>query len=153
VALLQDTRPRPNAALAPAVRRPPVVTFVGMLGLGVGAYLVVAGLLVILDGDDGSGVSAGAFDVALGVLAILIGVGVLRMRRWAWETFMVWAVIGLTHQLVRHFFYDKPNYLGMALNAVVVLALTPLDVQIAFGVRPPRNVRLDRPSRNPLDSA
>jgi hypothetical protein len=64
---------------------------------------------------------------------------------------MTWAVIGLTHQLFRHFFFDDANYVGMALNALAVFVLTPLDTQIAFGVRPPRNVDLSRPGRNPLD--
>jgi hypothetical protein len=37
----------------------------------------------------------------------------------------------------------------MALDAFAVLVLTPLDVQIAFGVRPSRNVALDSPSTHP----
>ena len=65
---------------------------------------------------------------------------------------MTLAVVGLTHQLLRHFFYDHPSYLNLALIAVVVFALTPLDVQIAFGVRPPRNVLLAKGTRNPIDS-
>ena len=40
----------------------------------------------------------------------------------------------------------------MALDIVAVFALTPLDVQIAFRVRPPRNVVLERTTRNPVDS-
>ena len=75
-----------------------------------------------------------------GLLAIAIAVEALRMRRWAWVAFMAWALLGLVHQLLRHFFYDSADYLAMALDAVAVLVLTPLDVQIAFGVRPPRNV-------------
>ena len=41
---------------------------------------------------------------------------------------------------------------GARLIALVVFALTPLDVQIAFGVRPPRNVLLAKAGRNPIDS-
>ena len=117
------------------------MTFVGMLALVVGAYHVVDGVVVVVNGGDASKLAEGAFDLALGVFALAIGGGALRMRRWAWAAFMTWAVVGLTHQLLRHFFYDHPNYLAMAFDTVAVLALTPLDVQIAFGVRPPRNVR------------
>jgi hypothetical protein len=127
------------------------VTLVGVLALVVGAYHAGHGLDVLVGGGDASGLAEGSFDVALGVLAIAIGVGAFRMRRWAWAAFMAWAVVGLTHQLLRHFFYDNPNYLAMALDTVAVLALTPLDVQVAFGVREPRTIVLDRGTRNPSD--
>jgi len=39
----------------------------------------------------------------------------------------------------------------MAINTFVVLALSPLDVQVAFGLRHTENVQLGRPSRNPVD--
>ena len=135
-----------------AGKRPAAVTFVGVLALVVGAYHVVDGVVVLVSGGDANKLSESAFDLALGVLAVAIGVGALRMRRWAWAAFMTWAVIGLTHQLLRHFFYGHPNYLAMALDTVAVLALTPLDVQVAFGVRPPRLVGLVLESRNPSDS-
>ena len=65
---------------------------------------------------------------------------------------MTLALVGLTNQLIRKFFYDHTNYLALGLVTLAVLALTPLDVQIAFRVRPPRNVLLDHTARNPLDS-
>jgi hypothetical protein len=104
-----------------------------------------------VNGGDASRISEGAFDLALGVFALAIGRGALRMTPWAWAAFMTWAVIGLTHQLLRHFFYTDANYLSMALETVAVLALTPLDVQVAFGVRHPRNLILDRAARNHSD--
>jgi hypothetical protein len=73
------------------------------------------------------------------------------MRRWAWVAFMTWALVGLVHQLLRYFFYDHPDSVAMALDAFAVLVLTPLDVQIAFGVRPSRNVALDSPSTHPSE--
>ena len=133
-------------------KRPVAVTLVGLLALIVGAYHLTDGVIGLVNGGSSSEVAGAAFDVALGVLAIAIGIGALRVRRWAWATFMTWAAIGLTHQLLRHFFYDDARYLAMALDTVAVLVLTPLDVQIAFGVRPPRNVRLDHAARNPVDS-
>ena len=149
---LQEHPPQGTATLGLAAKRPIAVTIVALPALVVGTYLAVDGVVVLVNGGDASRLAAGAFDVALGMLAIVIGLGAFRMRRWAWAAFMTWAVIGFTHQLLRHFFYDNANYLAVALNTVAVLALTPLDVQIAFGNRPPRNVQLDRPTRNPIDS-
>jgi hypothetical protein len=118
-----------------AVKRPVVVTLVGWLAFGVGTYYIVDGVLVATRSDGTSELTEGATVVALGVLAILIGFGALRVRRWAWAALMTWAVISLMNQLLRVFFFDHPDYPVMALGAVVVLMLTPLDVQIAFGVR------------------
>jgi hypothetical protein len=132
-----------------AAKRPVAVTFVGLLGLIVGGYHVAHGVAVVVEGGDSSRLAEGAFDLVLGGLAIAIGFAALRMRRWAWVAFMTWALVGLVHQLLRHFFYDHPDYLAMALDTVAVLFLTPLDVQIAFGVRSPRHVALERASRNP----
>jgi hypothetical protein len=56
---------------------------------------------------------------------------------------MTWAVIGLTHQLLRHFFYGDESYPMLAVDTVVVLALTPLDVQVAFAVRGRFSLDLD----------
>jgi hypothetical protein len=134
-------------------KRPVAVTFVGVLALVVGVYGVVDGVFVVVNGGNASKLAEGAFDLALGLVAIAIGIGALRMRRWAWAAFMTWAVVGLTHQLLRHFFYDDPNYLAMALDTVAVLALTPLDVQVAFGVHRPRNLVLERATRNPVDGS
>lgn len=134
---------------ARAVRRPAAVVLVALLGLGLGAYHVAHAIIVLIDRENASAVAEGAFDLALGMLAIVIAVEALRMRRWAWVAFMTWALVGLVHQLVRHFFYDNVDYLAMALDAAAVLVLTPLDIQIAFGVRPPRSVVLDPASRHP----
>jgi hypothetical protein len=93
----------------------------------------------------------GVFQLGLGVLALAVGLGALGVRSWAWELFMAWAVIGLASQILRHFFFDDATYVGMALYVVAVFALTPRDVQIAFGIRKPANAELERPTRNPLD--
>ena len=147
---MEASAPTVVAAVPPrAAKRPVAVTFVGVLGLILGSYHVAHGVAVLVDGGDSSSLAEASFDLALGGFAIAIGVAALRMRRWAWVAFMTWALIGLVHQLLRHFFYDHPDYLAMALDTVAVLFLTPLDVQIAFGIRPPRNVTLDPTSGNP----
>ena len=132
--------------------RPVTVTVVAVLILVVGAYNIVDGVVVLVSGGDDSKLAEGAFEVAFGLLTIAIGSGALQMRRWSWAAFMTLAVIGLTHQLLRNFFYDHPNYLTLGLLTLAVFVLTPLDVQIAFGVRPPRNVLLANAARNPVDS-
>jgi hypothetical protein len=143
--------PTEGTAPKPRVRRPPAVTFVGALALALGAYHVVAGVAVVVDGGTASQLSEGALDIALGAFAVVIARGALRMRSWAWAAFMTWAVVGLTHQLLRHFFYHDPNYVAMALDTIAVLALTPLEIQVAFGVRPRPNMVLERATRNPVD--
>jgi hypothetical protein len=130
-------------------RRPVQVTAVAVLAFAVGAYEIGHGVRVVVRGGSASFLAEGALDIVLGGLAIAIGITALRMRRWSWVALMTWALVGLVHQLLRRFFYDNPDYLTMALNTVVVLVLTPLDVQIAFGARPPRNVALE--TRHPVE--
>jgi hypothetical protein len=93
----------------------------------------------------------GIFHIAFGLGTLAAGIGAFFLRPWAWVAFMTWAAIGLTVQIVRHLFFDDPNYAAMAINAFAVLALSPLDVQIAFGLRHTQDVELARPTRNPLD--
>ena len=144
----QGHRPPSGAGPPRSAKRPAGVLLVALLGLVVGGYHVVHAIAVLIDRESASRVAEGALDLALGVLAIAIALAALRMRRWAWVAFMTWALLGLVHQLLRHFFYEDPDYVAMALDALAVLVLTPLDVQIAFGVRPPRNVTLEPASRH-----
>lgn len=116
-------------------KRPIGVTLVGLLALAAGAYHLVGGGLTVAHGHGASKLAEGAFDVVFGVIAVAIGRGALRTASWAWAGFMTWAVIGLTHQLLRHFFYDDESYPMLAVDTLVVLLLTPLDIQVAFGVR------------------
>ena len=147
----QGDLPPPVSMRSRPARRPTAVLFVAALGLAIGAYHAVHAVIVLVDRESSSTVAEGAFDLALGLLAIAIAFAALRMRRWAWVAFMLWALTGLVHQLLRHFFYDDPDYVAMALDALAVLVLTPLDVQIAFGVRPPRNVTLEPAVAHPDD--
>jgi hypothetical protein len=96
---------------------------------------LVGGGVTVVEGGSASKLAEGVFDVAFGVLALAIGRGALRMAPWAWTLLMTWAVIGLTHQLLRHFFYGGERYGMLAVDTVVVFALTPLEIQVAFGVR------------------
>jgi hypothetical protein len=135
-----------------AGRRPVAVTIVAALAVIAGAYLIVDGVLTLLDADgETNQIVDGILHIGLGVLALAIAVGALRMQAWAWKLFMTIAVVGLTIQILRHFSFGDPRYGRMALNMFIVLALTPRDVQVAFGIRAPPNVDLTKPTRNPLD--
>ena len=122
-------------AAAPVRRRPAPVTYIGLLALAAGGYHLVVGVLRVAEGGGASELAEGATGIALGVAAVVIATGALRMRRWAWAAFMTWGVVGLTNELLRHFFYEDVNYVAMALETLAVLTLTSLEVQVAFGIR------------------
>ncbi len=70
---LQEHLPGATAVSGSAAKRPMAVTFVGLLALVAGAYHVVDGVLVLVNGGDASKLAEGAFELALGVFAICIG--------------------------------------------------------------------------------
>ena len=118
-------------------RRPTAVTIVGVLALAAAALNLTEGVVSVLDGGDASRLAEAATDLALGLLALAIARGTFRMMTWAWAALMTWAAIGLTNELLRHFFYRDTNYAVMAIDVALVLLLTPRDMQVAFGVRTP----------------
>lgn len=119
----------------PRPRRPLSVTVVGWFAFVVGVYYVVDGVLGLRGNPDSSALAGAATVLALGVFAVGFGYGALKMRSWAWAALMTWAVVGLMNQLLRVFFFDHPDYLAMALDVVAVFVLTPLEIQVAFGIR------------------
>ena len=127
-------------------RRPTAVTIVGVLALAAGSLNLAEGVVSVLDGGDASRLAEAATDLALGLLALAIARGMFRMAIWAWAAIMTWAAIGLTDELLRHFFYRDANYPVMAIDAAVVFLLTPRDMQVAFGVRT-RHVSVLEPER------
>ena len=126
------------------------VTLVAALAAGFAVYSLVNAGLAIESGDEDR-VPDAAFNIVRGVGLLAAAVGAFRLRPWGWAIFMTWAVIGLTHQILRYLFFEDPNYVDMAINTFAVLALSPLEVQIAFGLTHTRNVHLARPTRNPVD--
>jgi hypothetical protein len=138
---------------ATVIARPAAVTVVTALAVLAGVYLVVDSGLDLrgIDRDDTSRIVFAVLEMALGFAAFLVAVGALRVRPWAWKLFMIWAVVGLTTQILRYFSFGDPAYVRMALYAFIVFALTPRDVQVAFRIRQPANVDLSRATRNPLD--
>ena len=132
-------------------QRPVPVTLVALLALALAVYFLVIGGLGIRSGDEDRLLDA-IFHLALGITALAAAVGSFRLAPWGWTVLMSWAVVSLTHQILRYLFFDDPNFADMAVSAFAVLALSPLDVQIAFGLRHTENVLAGRrPTRNPID--
>jgi hypothetical protein len=139
-----------DLASADRRKRPASVSLVAVLAIAVAAYSLTSGVVALRSGEE-ERLPEGVYYVVLGVGALVAALGALRMRPWGWAVFMTWAVVGLTHQILRYLFFDDPNYADMAINTFVVLALSPLEVQIAFRLRHTENLELARSSRNPVD--
>ena len=72
------------------------------------------------------------------LLQVLVGmialVGFLRLHRWAWVLLMAWTGFSLCIALI-DYFYSQPNYLVMASDVIIALALSQSDVQRIFRIR------------------
>jgi hypothetical protein len=79
---------------------------------------------------------------ALSLSGIIVLIGFLRIKRWSWVVLMVWTGISLTISLF-DYFYRETNYIIMASDTIVALALNQADVQRIFGIRTDPGERLD----------
>jgi hypothetical protein len=79
-------------------------------------------------------VAASAAYLALSLVGIVVLVGFLRVRRWAWVLLMAWTGFSLAISLL-NYFYTRPNYLVMASNTVIALALNQGEVRRIFKIR------------------
>lgn len=70
----------------------------------------------------------------LSLAGLVVLVGFLRMRKWAWVVLMVWTGVSLTTTLI-DYFYRQPNYVVMVSDVIIVFALNQSDVQRIFGIR------------------
>lgn len=77
--------------------------------------------------------TSGAY-LVLSLVGIVVLIGFLRQRRWAWVLLMAWTGISLTITLI-DYFYSRPNYLVMASNVMIAFALSQADVQRIFHIR------------------
>ena len=76
---------------------------------------------------------ASGFELAYGVGSLVILIGFLRRRRWAWVAAMTWVTVSLAVGLVRYF-GDEPRFLNMLAGVVLVLVLNLAAVHRAFGI-------------------
>jgi hypothetical protein len=82
----------------------------------------------------GSAVLTSAVYMLASLIGIIVLIGFLRVRRWAWVVLMAWTGASLAVGLI-DYFYRNPNYLVMASNAVIALALNQVEVQRIFRIR------------------
>jgi hypothetical protein len=82
----------------------------------------------------GTAVLTSGVYLLLSLVGIVVLIGFLRVRRWAWVVLMAWTGSSLAIGLIEYF-YSRPNYLVMASNAVIALALNQVDVQRIFQIR------------------
>ncbi len=68
------------------------------------------------------------------LVGVVVLVGFLRLQRWAWVMMMAWTGISLCITLI-NYFYSRPNYIVMASNVIIAVALSQSDVQRMFGIR------------------
>jgi hypothetical protein len=82
----------------------------------------------------GAAVLTSAFYMLASLIGIIVLIGFLRLQRWAWVALMAWTGASLTWGLIEYF-YSSPNFLVMASNAVIALALNQVEVQRIFRIR------------------
>jgi hypothetical protein len=82
----------------------------------------------------GSAVLTSAVYMLASLVGIIVLIGFLRLHRWAWVMLMAWTGASLTVGLI-DYFYSNPNFLVMASNAVIALALNQVEVQRIFHIR------------------
>ncbi len=135
-------------------RRPLEVSIVVMIALvAVVVYLVRAALIFDQLGVIDNGLPVGLFQdyiiteiesqIAIGFYyllvsftALVIAIGLLRMQRWSWVAFMMWAGFNLIVGLIRFLYSTSTsNYLYLFLSVVVVFILNQAEVQRIFDVR------------------
>jgi len=134
-------------------RRPLEVSIVVLIAVvAVVVYLVRAALIFNNLGVLENGIPQGLFQdytiteiegqIAIGFYyllvsfaAMVISIGLLRMRRWSWVAFMMWAGFNLVIGLLRFFYSSSSsNYLYLFLSVVVVFILNQAEVQHVFGI-------------------
>lgn len=82
----------------------------------------------------GDSVLTSASYLVLSLAGIVVLVAFLRMHRWSWVVLMAWTALSLMITLI-NYFYGEPNYLVMASNTIIAIALNQADVQRIFGIR------------------
>ena len=82
----------------------------------------------------GSALFSSASYLALSLAGMIVLIAFLRMHRWSWVVLMAWTAVSLLITLI-NYFYGDPNYLVMASNTIIAIALNQTDVQRIFGIR------------------
>ncbi len=72
--------------------------------------------------------------MALSLVGVIVLIGFLRLRQWAWVVLMAWTGFSLAISLF-NYFYTHANYLVMGSNTIIALALNQADVRSIFRIR------------------
>lgn len=124
----------------PPARRPIGVTILAVLAIIFGVLALVLGLLILAGsavlGVAGAGAFAGLGFVVggaitlFGLLWIVSGVGLLRLRGWAWWLAMIVGVLYLVSSVL------NTEFVGAAISLIIVVYL--VAVRRYFGIGGPR---------------
>jgi ABC-type multidrug transport system fused ATPase/permease subunit len=82
----------------------------------------------------GQTVLTSAVYLVLSVAGVIVLIGFLRLRQWAWVMLMAWTGFSLAISLF-NYFYTHANYLVMASNTIIALALNQAEVRGIFRIR------------------
>lgn len=82
----------------------------------------------------GNAVAVSASFLLQALIGVVVLIGFLRLRRWAWVILMAWTGASLCIALLDYFF-ARPNYLVMASDVIIAFALSQSDVQRIFQIR------------------
>ena len=70
----------------------------------------------------------------LSVAGVIVLIAFLRLRQWAWVLLMAWTGFSLAISLF-NYFYTHANFLVMASNTIIALALNQAEVRRIFQIR------------------
>lgn len=82
----------------------------------------------------GNAVVVSASYLLQALVGVVVLIGFLRLHRWAWVILMAWTGGSLCITLL-DYFYSHPNYIVMASNVIIAVALSQSDVQRIFQIR------------------
>ncbi len=137
-------------------KRPPAVTAVAwaiVILFGIRLYQVIESLIgsgILKNGISGplfsglgltllgNAVMISTSYLVLSLAGIVVLIAFLRLHRWSWVVLMAWTAVSLTITLVGYFYRQpesQPNYLVMASNTIIAIALNQAEVQRIFGIR------------------
>jgi hypothetical protein len=118
----------------------------GLVGTVLGLFVLVVSalhyagkappeLVIVITGWSFFDVFMVAAQTALGVFAVVSGIGMLRLRPWAWLMAMLLLGCELAIQLI-NYFQGRPAYLLMLLTALLVFYLNRHSIREVFGIEP-----------------
>lgn len=150
-------------------KRPIAITIVGAIVILAGIFNIFSGLLDVSQGDINFQLADEpliendqpsdfvieleefGLPIVLGVIQVILGISFLRLRRWAWVAIMFLVAFDLARDLIHYFRGLESDYLALALEVIIVLAMNQEEVQKIFGIRKPDEGSLTQPTRNPID--